>query len=168
MVGFWACARRRLRSSPGCRAVRHLFTSGVLEHGLWQTAFTEPQKLGFAKACRFLAVAMGEGRVEEGSRCRLPFRSKSGRLSERVIKQTLAILGKLVKLDPSCRSTGSYAGHRRGASARNAPEDTGGKTGAPRTDSSVNLRLTPATRTGGRQRTADEPDWDRRFLGRPA
>ena len=43
-----------------------------------------------------------------------------------------------------------------------------GKTGAPRTDSSVSLRLTQAPRTGGRQRTADEPDWDRRFLGRPA
>src|SRR5258708_6413508 len=38
MVGFWALARRRLRSNPGCRAARHLFTSGVLEHGLWQTA----------------------------------------------------------------------------------------------------------------------------------
>src|SRR5271165_884494 len=38
MVGFWARARRRLRCNPGCRAVRHLFTSGVLVHGLWQTA----------------------------------------------------------------------------------------------------------------------------------
>ena len=28
---FWAGARRRLRSNPGCRAVRHLFASGVLE-----------------------------------------------------------------------------------------------------------------------------------------
>jgi hypothetical protein len=44
-----------------------------------------------------MCVAMGEERVGEGSRCRLPLRSKSGRLSERVIKQRLAILGKLVK-----------------------------------------------------------------------
>ena len=38
MVEFWARARRRLRSSPVCRVVRHLFASGVLDHGLWQTA----------------------------------------------------------------------------------------------------------------------------------
>ena len=33
MVEFWARARRRLRPHPVYRAVRHLFTSGVLEQG---------------------------------------------------------------------------------------------------------------------------------------
>jgi len=54
----------------------------------------------------------GEGRLKEGSRCTVA--SFEIRTSVRlcVVKQRLAILGKLAKLDPSGRSTGSWTSPR--------------------------------------------------------
>jgi hypothetical protein len=72
----------------------------------------------------------------------------------------LAIFGKLAKLNASgwevardiaAAMSKTPAGNR---SAENRP--------------SVSLPLRSAPRTGSQQRTADELDWDRRFLGRPA